>query len=519
MRSRSRTALAGFVVVIVSLVGFRSDAYPETGSILPPRRGFIEMEGGVHIRALDPRLSETVTKTIQILRGPIKLHVKFQKGNDAWARYTLTMAERFIVGAEKYLGVPLQPPKGSITIFELLGPTAYCGGYDEIHTNGDAWAVGSPGLLFHEIGHLYFGPGFMSHYSEWHSQGQVSFLPVAMADAGFLTLSKEEYASIFKHWVFAGPRPSNDVPLEEYGRRPEDKEHFLLYIKSFRVQYMLYRELGADSYRRFLARLLKENKTGTEEFLRILQAEKSDTDWKSLLSGWVFPGTYKRFSWDSFQDSDRDGVSDIDEIYAGLNPKNPDTDVDSYADGWERTHGFDPMSKKSPGRHAWIAVDGLVDAAKSKSAAEQTDASGDSTASTDIAGGEVFVIENRVFVRYSFSKLETRPIQLTLHIRRKDGRNFWWQTRTDAAYAWTGMVEFDDGEPFEKWKPSKTAPTVIEHKLGRVFEAAFDAAAFGLSDEFQVEFKAGGYTDRNESWESDSTDLLRVSLRGTDLRR
>jgi len=481
--------------------------------VLRPRP-FVNLEGETRARALDPRITESIAKTIVIAQGPVQLEVKFQKGHEAWAAYTMKMAERFIPAAEKYLGTPLAPPAGGIKIIELMGPTAYCGGYQDIQTNADDWALGSPGLLFHEIGHLWFG--YITHYGEWHSQGLVSFLPIAMVDAGYLTLTPEEYASIFRHWGFTANRPANDVPLFDYGKRQTDKDNFMLYIKSFRIQYLLYRELGQEKFRVLLSELLRERKTGTDEFMRILGARKPDTDWNSLLSGWLLAGPYRRFNWESFQDADHDGISDLDEIYLGLDPANDDTDGDGYADGWERAHGFDPKSRNSPANYDGIAIDGLVDLHSPPPVAAQTDPRGEATASTDIASGQVYVIGKRVYVRYSFYSLESRPIQLTLHIRRADGRNFWWQMHSDGLGPW--LLEFDDGEAFEQWKPSKIPASVIESKLGRVFEAAFDPSVMGLAGEFQIEFKAGGYAGSKEIWDSDSTDSLNVSLDPSSMR-
>lgn len=43
-------------------------------------------------------------------------------------------------------------------------------------------------------------------------------------------------------------------------------------------------------------------------------------------------------------DSDGDGVSDFQERALGTNPSNPDTDGDGLPDGWERSHSLDPLA-------------------------------------------------------------------------------------------------------------------------------------------------------------------------------
>ncbi|MDB5335958.1 MAG: repeat protein, partial [Planctomycetaceae bacterium] len=48
-------------------------------------------------------------------------------------------------------------------------------------------------------------------------------------------------------------------------------------------------------------------------------------------------------------DTDRDGLTDLDELRRGLSPRDPDTDGDGMADGWEVTHHLDPRSDDANG--------------------------------------------------------------------------------------------------------------------------------------------------------------------------
>ncbi|HLC95438.1 MAG TPA: Ig-like domain-containing protein, partial [Patescibacteria group bacterium] len=47
------------------------------------------------------------------------------------------------------------------------------------------------------------------------------------------------------------------------------------------------------------------------------------------------------------RDTDKDGLSDIDEIRYGTNPKSADSDLDGYIDGDEVENGFDPVKYSS----------------------------------------------------------------------------------------------------------------------------------------------------------------------------
>ncbi len=52
------------------------------------------------------------------------------------------------------------------------------------------------------------------------------------------------------------------------------------------------------------------------------------------------------------KDSDKDGLSDLEERLYHTNPNNPDTDGDGYKDGEEVKNGYDPASKLSGGTQA-----------------------------------------------------------------------------------------------------------------------------------------------------------------------
>jgi hypothetical protein len=70
----------------------------------------------------------------------------------------------------------------------------------------------------------------------------------------------------------------------------------------------------------------------------------------------VFPATLEQFTamnWDSRftaqVDSDGDGVSNLEEIFRGMNPFSPDTDNDGVPDKAELTNGTNPRSADTDG--------------------------------------------------------------------------------------------------------------------------------------------------------------------------
>jgi hypothetical protein len=58
------------------------------------------------------------------------------------------------------------------------------------------------------------------------------------------------------------------------------------------------------------------------------------------------------------QDSDKDGLSDYDELYIyHTDPYNPDTDGDGYTDGYEVANGYDPNKKGNDKLEKEIDID------------------------------------------------------------------------------------------------------------------------------------------------------------------
>lgn len=88
-----------------------------------------------------------------------------------------------------------------------------------------------------------------------------------------------------------------------------------------------------------------------EEELQIPKDESRDTaalnleDQKKYIFNYCQSNPTKCFP---DRDSDKDGLSDIDEIRYGTNPKGADSDLDGFIDGDEVKSGFDPV-KYSPG--------------------------------------------------------------------------------------------------------------------------------------------------------------------------
>ena len=452
----------------------------------------------------DPDLTGRARGVVALKSGTFPILVRFEPGSERAAEYMVKKTAAYLPLLEEYLARPLRPPA---TGFVIHGRGAIISGYDDINVDTKG-ALESPALLFHELGHLWF-PG-MAGVPEWFSQSVVSYLPLALHEAGIQRLNPRELAGVYSGWAFHQTEFPVDFPLAEFRKHYQLRDAArTLYDKGFKVQYLLHFELGQKGYRDFLRGLFGGRGTDENALLVALGGAK-ERNWRNFLSGWVHPGPYLELRPASFADSDLDGLIDVAERYLGTSPEKADTDGDGYADGWEVQSGHDPLKASSPGPLARPVVDGVRDPADSGSVAH-SDPRKDAIGRMDIT--EAQVIQNRgrgarVFLRANFQAPERRWLFHTVHLRRPDGQNYWLQTWPGAGGAFA-ISEFKDGEPFEQWRPSKVPLSAVAMAYADVFEAEWDPVAFGLqSDDYQVNYIAGGSQGEGTVWNSDTIGPL-----------
>lgn len=103
--------------------------------------------------------------------------------------------------------------------------------------------------------------------------------------------------------------------------------------------------------------------TTAEELVAGTDPNNPDTDGDGMPDGYEVTHGLAPLVDDSQLDLDGDGLTNIEELMAGTEPNNPDTDGDGMPDGYEVGMGYDPLSNASVPVVGDVNGDGLVDAA------------------------------------------------------------------------------------------------------------------------------------------------------------
>ncbi len=436
---------------------------------------------------------------------PVSIQYPERPGGGRWAAYALEATGKFLPLAEQYLDTPFTGTRG----FKII-VCDKCGSMDSGTVKIGHSDKNSPALLFHELGHFWYGyaPGYTK--IEWLVEGIVSFLPMAMHEKGILAMTGEERGDLINGWMFRTVIPEKeDRPLSVF-----DKDYYYRYAKSYKIQYLIYSELGRDKYRSFLRSILTEHPSDNTAVISLLNRYKPMA-WQRFLAGWVFPGDYQAIGMEDFKDHDNDGLMSVEEHYLGTAGNRSDSDGDGYGDGWEKEHEYNPLDAKSPSGITFPVVDGSPDRISRTPGARIDDAKGDNNGSSDISRGEAYILDgggHDLFFRGEFHVKEVKPSFHTVHIQTADGRNFWIQTKNPVTNLW--ISEFRDGTPFDKWTKSSIDPDKIKMAYAEVFELSLSLKDLNIRAPFKLRYYSGGYNNTLEKWDSDSTDFITI-LPGT----
>ena len=126
----------------------------------------------VMLPAEGPRLTRDGTLALQ--NGVLDYTLEMDPGNDEWAEYVMRITERFLPAAEEYLGAPLPRTEPfiihgrDVVLYDRPDPGKYgtrVGGvnfWDYIGIEYELTYIGEPALLFHELGHFWYGSLYRS---------------------------------------------------------------------------------------------------------------------------------------------------------------------------------------------------------------------------------------------------------------------------------------------------------------------------------------------------------------------
>ncbi len=100
--------------------------------------------------------------------------------------------------------------------------------------------------------------------------------------------------------------------------------------------------------------------TNKFEYIYGCNPTNSDTEADGMLDGWELTHGFDPLLDDASGDADSDGLANLGEQTEGTDPNDADTDGDTLPDGWEVDNGFDPLVPNAP--VADTDLDGLTDA-------------------------------------------------------------------------------------------------------------------------------------------------------------
>jgi hypothetical protein len=296
-----RTALLGFCLALLACSGERAGL-----GGLAPAPSAVSVECSVALR-----------------KGTMRVVVEHD-GDEVWARNVADRACAFLPVAEAYFDMPFHeaaasmfhdvPSPWTVRIVGrarvMLGDV-HIGAYNNtsgvfgpdraIFVEYGLAPVGNPAVILHELSHDWVrGRGAVlkpgaprdDNAPSWFLEGIASLAPIEMSATGRLALPKGEEHAMRKHWgQWDVPTASNDVAIVHDPRR--DGRIPIFYGKSYRVQLLVEREIGADGYRALLHAIALHSPATNDEALALLAAQKGDVDWRAFLSGWVFDGPYR----------------------------------------------------------------------------------------------------------------------------------------------------------------------------------------------------------------------------------
>ena len=268
-----------------------------------------------------------IAQWLDLREGRIELAVRFDRGEEAWAHYVAERCAQYLPAVERYLDMPLhraakiyfgeraQPwtieivgarevMQGGVRVGAYNNLGGYYPGERAVFVEYGLAPRGNPATVLHELSHLWIYVTAATRPpagAPWFVEGAASALPLALAEAGRLPLGEAEVAALRAHWGIGWtPAREIDLPVIEDLRLRGGSFVGVYYSKTFKLQLILRRELGAPGYAGLLRRAAGRMPLESDRAVFALLDEMKRGDWRSLLSGWLTAGTYRHISPDAF---------------------------------------------------------------------------------------------------------------------------------------------------------------------------------------------------------------------------
>jgi hypothetical protein len=279
--------------------------------------------GAPNVARLPATGEATIERAVTLRNGLVRVVVEHD-GDERWARNVADHACAFLPAAEAYFDVPFHVaaagmfhgmtspwtvrivgrPKvvlGEVPIGAYNNTSGIFGPDRAIFVEYRLAPIGNPAVILHELSHdwvhgrgaaLKPGAPRNDYDPSWLIEGMASMAPIEMAKTGKLALPEGEELAMRAHWgQWDVPSADRDVAIAHDPRR--DGRIGIFYGKSYRVQLLVERELGANAYRALLHAVATHAPSTSDEALALLDAQKREVDWPAFLSGWIFDGPYR----------------------------------------------------------------------------------------------------------------------------------------------------------------------------------------------------------------------------------
>jgi len=282
-----------------------------------------------------------------------------EAGFEAWAHANAQRSAQVLQAAARLYGVP--PLASRLGSVQSGGEYFAAGfGYNSrgvIQERGHDGPVAPPcHELMHNWQHLYG--------ERWSNEGSAELGCRAIGEVQDKVLMTADNLGLRTHLreSFSDTQWGRDFPLDDhdllsFSELPTD-DYWRAFWKATVFTLVIYRLLGAEGYAELHRRALGLGQPMDSAQMLDLAQGLAGRDLDDVVPGWLAPGRSVLPIELTFDDSDGDGLGDLDELLLGTDGEQVDSDGDGHRDRHEIAAGFDPLDPGQAPPPSAIVIDG-----------------------------------------------------------------------------------------------------------------------------------------------------------------